>query len=94
MLEMRVNRNFANTRAFGAYRPLTQKILEIIEEGQEEGVIRKDINIYMIRHLILGLLEHILTRWLLKGEKGDLLAQYNEAVELLSQGICKPEKQG
>jgi len=92
MLEMRVNRNFANTKAFGAYRPLTKRILEIIKEGQEEGAIRKDINIYMIRHLILGLLEHILTRWLLKGQKGDLLDQYNEAVELLSQGICQPEK--
>jgi TetR/AcrR family fatty acid metabolism transcriptional regulator len=92
MLEMRVNRNFANTKAFGAYRPLTQKILEIIAEGQKEGIIRKDTNKYMIRHLILGLLEHIITRWLLKGEKGDLLDQYDEAVELLMQGIRKPEK--
>jgi TetR/AcrR family fatty acid metabolism transcriptional regulator len=92
MLEMRVNRNFANTKAFGAYRPLTQEILEIIEEGQKEGIIRKDTNKYMIRHLILGLLEHIITRWLLKGEKGDLLDKYDEAVELLIQGICKPEK--
>jgi len=92
MLEMRVNRNFAKTKTFEAYRPLTHKILEIIEEGQEEGVIRKDVNIYTIRHLILGMLEHIVTRWLLKGEKNDLLVQYNEAVELLVQGIGEPEK--
>jgi TetR/AcrR family transcriptional regulator, fatty acid metabolism regulator protein len=90
MLEMRVNRNFAKTKTFGPYRPLTHKILGILEEGQEEGFIRKDVNIYMIRHLILGMLEHIVTRWLLKGEKGDLLAQYNEAVELLIHGIGKP----
>jgi TetR/AcrR family fatty acid metabolism transcriptional regulator len=67
--------------------------LEIIEEGQEEGFIRKDVTVYMIRHLILGLLEHLVTRWLLKGEKGDLLVQYNEAVELLIHGIGKPEKE-
>jgi TetR/AcrR family fatty acid metabolism transcriptional regulator len=66
--------------------------LEIIQEGQEEGVIRKDVNVYMIRHLILGMLEHLVTRWLLKSEKGDLLVQYNEAVALLIQGIRKPEK--
>jgi TetR/AcrR family fatty acid metabolism transcriptional regulator len=94
MLEMRVNRNFAKAKAFEAYRPLTHKILEIIEEGQEEGIIRNDTNKYMIRHLILGILEHIVTRWLLKGEKGDLLDQYNEAVELLIQGIHTPEKGG
>jgi TetR/AcrR family fatty acid metabolism transcriptional regulator len=92
MLEMRVNRNFARTKTFGPYRPLTHKILEIIEEGQEEGVIRKDVDVYTIRHLILGMLEHIVTRWLLKGEKGDLLAQYDEAVELLNHGIGEPEK--
>jgi TetR/AcrR family fatty acid metabolism transcriptional regulator len=94
MLEMRVNRNFANTKTFEAYRPLTHKILEIIEEGQEEGIIRKDVNIYTIRHLILGMLEHIVTRWLLKAEKGDLLDLYTETVELLIQGIRKPEKAG
>jgi TetR/AcrR family transcriptional regulator, fatty acid metabolism regulator protein len=93
MLEMRVNRNFARAKAFEAYRPLTHKILEIIEGGQEEGVIRKDVNIYTLRHLILGMLEHIVTRWLLKGENGDLLAQYNEAVALLMHGIGEPEKE-
>lgn len=93
MLEMRVNRNFARTKTFGPYRPLTHKVLEIIEEGQEQGVIRKDVDIYVMRHLILGMLEHIVTRWLLKGEKGDLLAQYSGAVELLIQGIGKPPKE-
>jgi TetR/AcrR family fatty acid metabolism transcriptional regulator len=93
MLEMRVNRNFAKTKAFEPYRPLTHKVLEIIEEGQEQGFIRKDVTPYMIRHLILGLLEHIVTRWLLKGEKGDLMLQYNETVELLLHGIGKPEKE-
>ena len=93
MLEMRVNRNFAKAKAFEAYRPLTHKVLEIIEEGQEEGVIRNDTNKYMIRHFILGMLEHIVTRWLLKGEKGDLLDRYNETVELLFQGIRAPEKE-
>jgi TetR/AcrR family fatty acid metabolism transcriptional regulator len=90
MLEMRVNRNFANAKAFEAYRPLTHKILEIIEGGQAEGIIRKDVNVYTIRHLILGMLEHIVTRWLLKGEKGDLMEQYKEAAKLLVQGIREP----
>jgi TetR/AcrR family fatty acid metabolism transcriptional regulator len=93
MLEMRVNRNFARTKTFGPYRPLTHKVLEIIEEGQEEGVMRKDVDIYVMRHLILGMLEHIVTRWLLKGEKGDLLAQYSGAVELLIHGIGKPAEE-
>lgn len=92
MLEMRVNRNFAKTKAFEAYRPLTQKILKILEEGQEEGIIRKDVDIYIIRHLILGLLEHIVTRWLLKGEKGDLMESYEDTSKLVINGISFPRK--
>lgn len=91
MLEMRVNRNFARTKTFRPYKPLTQKILEIIEEGREEGIIRRDVSTYLIRHLILGMLEHLVTRWLLKGQKDDLVAQYNDASELLIQGILDPE---
>ena len=90
MLEMRVNRNFATAKAFEAFRPLTHKVLKIIEEGQEEGRIRKDVDKYIIRHLILGMVEHLVTRWLLKGEEGDLVGQYEEASRLLLEGICDP----
>jgi TetR/AcrR family fatty acid metabolism transcriptional regulator len=87
MLEMRVNRNFIRTKTYEAFRPMTHRILEIIEEGQEEGAIRKDVNMYTIRHLILGSLEHIVTRWVLKDEKYDLLAQYDDILKLIIPGI-------
>jgi len=87
MLEMRVNRNFIRTKTYEAFRPMTHRILEIIEEGQEEGTIRKDVDMYTIRHLILGSLEHIVTRWVLKDEKYDLLAQYDDILKLIIPGI-------
>jgi TetR/AcrR family fatty acid metabolism transcriptional regulator len=87
MLEMRVNRNFIRTKTYEAFRPMTHRILEIIEEGQEEGTIRKDVDMYTIRHLILGSLEHIVTRWVLKDEKYDLLGQYDDILKLIIPGI-------
>jgi TetR/AcrR family fatty acid metabolism transcriptional regulator len=87
LLEMRVNRNFAQGKAFKSFRPLTRKLLRIIEEGQEEGVLRRDVNMYLIRHLILGMLEHVVTRWLLRGENYDLLPQHREVSDLILQGI-------
>ena len=87
MLEMRVNKNFVKTKAYEAFRPMTHRILEIIEEGQEEGAIRKDVDIYAIRHLILGTLEHIVTRWVLKDEKYDLMEQYDNIMKLIIHGI-------
>jgi TetR/AcrR family fatty acid metabolism transcriptional regulator len=62
-------------------------VLEIIEEGQKEGVIRKDVDIYLLRHLILGILEHMVTRWLLKETKYDLLEHHQEVSRLLIEGL-------
>ena len=87
MLEMRVSKSFVRTRSYKSFKPFTNRILEIIEEGQREGMIRKDVNIYILRQLILGILEHMVTRWLLKGEKYDLMRYYNEVSELVIHGI-------
>jgi len=66
--------------------------LEIIEEGQKEGIIRKDVNIYILRQLILGILEHMVTRWLLKGEKYDLMEYYNDVNKLVIYGISQSNR--
>lgn len=87
MLEMRVSKSFIKTKSYKSLKPFTQRILEIIEEGQREDVIRKDLNIYILRQLILGILEHMVTRWLLKEEKYDLMGYYNEVSELVIHGI-------
>lgn len=91
MLEMRVSKNFVKTTTYKSFKNFTNKILKIIKEGQEEGVIRKDVNIYLIRQLLLGILEHIVTRWLLKGEKYDLFKHYNEVSRLVIHGISCPK---
>ncbi len=87
LLEMRVSKSFVRTKTYGSFKKSTSRILEIIREGQEEGVIRKDINIYILRQLILGILEHMVTRWLLKGEKYDLLENFKGVSDLVIHGI-------
>jgi TetR/AcrR family transcriptional regulator, fatty acid metabolism regulator protein len=94
MLEMRVNKGFSKAKAFRSFKPFTSKILEIIEEGRAEGIVRKDVNTYLLRQLILGLLEHMVTRWLLKGEKYDLMKYYEDVCRLVFNGISLPKKAG
>lgn len=92
MLEMRVSRSFVKTKAYDFLRKSTSRILEIIREGQHDGTIRKDVNIYILRQLVLGVLEHIVTRWLLKGEKYDLMESYEDISKLVIDGISLPRK--
>jgi len=94
MLEMRVNKSFSKAKAFKSFKPFTNKILEIIEEGRKEGVVRQDVNVYLLRQLILGVLEHMVTRWLLKGEKYDLVKCYEEVCALVFNGISFPKVPG
>ncbi len=93
MLEMRVSKSFTETETYDFLKKSTSRILEVIKEGQEENVIRKDTNHYLNRQLVLGILEHIVTRWLLKEGKYDLMEHYNEVAELVFHGICNGRTQ-
>jgi TetR/AcrR family fatty acid metabolism transcriptional regulator len=94
MLEMRVNRSLVETKIYSSFKQFTGKILEILKEGQEEGVVRKDVNLYVLRQLILGVLEHAVTRWLLKGEKYDLMDYYEDVSKLVVSAISCPNGAG
>lgn len=92
MLEMRISKNFVKHAAYRSFKPFTSGILDIIQEGQRAGVIRKNANVYLLRQMILGVLEHMVTRWLLKGEKYDLMEHYGEVRELIFHGICETQR--
>jgi len=87
MLEMRVSKSFVKTETYDFLKQSVNSVLDIIAEGQKEGVIRTDVNIYLLRHLILGILEHMVSRWLLKEGKYDLLEHHQEVSRLLIEGL-------
>jgi len=87
MLEMRVSKNFPKSRTFNRVKVFNDRVLELIEEGQVEGLIRKDINGRDIQKMLLGMLEHRVTRWLLRDGKFDLLENYGVICELIFEGI-------
>ncbi len=87
MLEMRVSKSFVKTETYDFLKQSVGSVLEIIAEGQKEGVIRTDVDIYLLRHLILGILEHMVTRWLLKEGKYDLLDHHQEVSRVLIEGL-------
>jgi TetR/AcrR family transcriptional regulator, fatty acid metabolism regulator protein len=83
MLGMRVNKSFVKTNTYDFLKKSVGPVLEIITEGQKEGVIRKDTDVYILRHLLLGILEHMVSHWLLKEEKYDLLEHHREVSQLV-----------
>ena len=87
LLELRVNKNFFNTRKKRGMLKSMAKILDLIKEGQEQGEIRNDISPFMIRHMIIGTLEHVSTYWLLKERQSDIASFSNDVAAMVLSGI-------
>jgi len=87
MLEMRVSKNFVKTEAYDFLKQSVSRVMDILVEGQNEGTIREDTDIYILRHLILGTLEHMVSRWLLKGGKYDLIEHHQDVSRMLIDGL-------
>ncbi len=90
MLEMRVSRDFRKSKSHKGVRRFTNQALEILREGQAQGAIRPDVDVYVSRHLLLGVLEHVVTRWLLKGERENILRHHEQVSDLILNGVGIP----
>ena len=71
------------TEGYERAREFYHIILDIIKEGQDEGVIKKEMNICLARSVIIGALEHNIIRWLLKDRGYSLLSNADDLVDLL-----------
>jgi len=61
-------------------------VLEIVEQGQEEGLIRKDLYLGLVKRFILGAVDGVIT-WLHSGGKYDLVSMADPLVKLFMEGI-------
>lgn len=70
------------------YRTL---IGEIVEKGQEEGCMRKDLYLGLVKRFILGAVEEVINTWVLAGGRYDLASMADPLVDLYMRGIGNPQ---
>ena len=62
-------------------------IAQIVERGQQEGTIRKDLYVGLVKRFILGAVDEVINSWL-HSEKGyDLVSMADPMVDLFVRGI-------
>lgn len=71
------------------YRDL---ISEIIEQGQQEGSIRKDLYVGLVKRFIIGAVDEVINTWLHAEEDYDLVSMADPLVELFIKGIEQRDK--
>lgn len=62
-------------------------VLEIIEQGQTEGSIRKDLYMSLVKRFILGAVEEVINTWLRSGGKYDLASMADPLLDFFIRGI-------
>ena len=68
-------------------------VSEIVEQGQAEGCIRKDLYVGLVKRFILGAVDEVINTWLHSGGKYDLASMTDPLVSLFINGIGSGEEQ-
>jgi len=86
-IETRHSRRFMNLFNRGRLGEYLNIIRLIIEEGQASGTIRNDISPGLAINFVFGSVDELVTSWLLADEPGNLAAQAEQIVGLLTDGL-------
>ncbi|BBO78297.1 fatty acid metabolism regulator protein [Desulfosarcina widdelii] len=62
-------------------------ISEVVELGQEEGTIRRDLYMGLVKRFINGAVDEVINSWIHSGGKYDLVTMADPLVDLFIKGI-------
>lgn len=88
---IRINSRFNSTRAYRLIQEFSRLVVQIIEEGKKEGVIRGDINSRLLRDAILGAVEHVTIRGSILGRAPTLTETAAPLYDFFTSGIQAQE---
>ena len=86
-LELRQSRHFMRAYPKVNLKNYFDLIGEIIEEGQQQGLFRKDIYLSAIKKALFGAIDETVTSWLLAGKTYDLTHMAGPLADVFIRGI-------
>ena len=93
MLILKGHRNFQKTDAYKIVQSTARKTIHVLEEGIQNGEFRAGIQPLLVRAIIWGTIEHLVTRKCLLGKPDDLLCLADDIITTIFQGIVVPQKE-
>ncbi|NOX35172.1 MAG: TetR/AcrR family transcriptional regulator [Deltaproteobacteria bacterium] len=87
MLYLKHNKKFLDTEGHIAIKAGIKQITRVIDQGIETGEFKEDINPYLIRSMILGTIEHLVTNWVMTGNPENLEELIDPLIDTIIQGI-------
>lgn len=62
-------------------------VSEIVEQGQAEGSMRRDLYVGLVKRLIIGAVDEVINTWLHSGGTYDLVSMAEPLVDLFTRGV-------
>ncbi|MCP3901488.1 MAG: TetR/AcrR family transcriptional regulator, partial [Desulfobacteraceae bacterium] len=87
MLYLKHNKKFLNTKAHKGIKKGIKQLTTVIEQGIETGEFKENINVYLIRSMILGTIEHLVTNWVMTRNPENLEELVDPLIDTIIQGI-------
>lgn len=93
MLILKGNPNFLKTESYSVVQSSARNYIQVLEEGIESNEFRRDMDPYVIRAMIWGSIEHLVTRKSLLGKPESLTDLTDKLFNTLFNGIrATPEQ--
>ncbi|UCF02732.1 MAG: TetR/AcrR family transcriptional regulator [Deltaproteobacteria bacterium] len=86
-LELRQSRHFMSAYPKAVLKSYFDLIGEIIEQGQQQGLFRKDLYLSAIKRAFFGAMDETVTSWLLAGRNYDLTQMADPLGDLFIRGL-------
>lgn len=93
MLILKGNRNFLKTEAYKIVQRSARNTTQVLEEGIRNGEFKPNLKPYLVRAMIWGTIEHLVTRKSLFGKPRDLLGFADDIVDTIFSGILITPKE-
>ena len=86
-VETHQNSRLAETQIREMSKMYRDLISEIVEQGQQEGTIRRDLYVGLVKRFIIGAVDEVINTWLHSDGEYDLVSMADPLVELFIKGI-------
>jgi len=83
-------RRIAEPQIREMYQLYSDLIARIIEQGQQEGSIRQDLYLGLVKRMVIGTVDETISTWLHSGGRYDLAALAQPLLDLFLRGIASP----
>lgn len=87
----RINR-LAEEQIHEMHKMYLDLIAEIVEQGQVEGAVRRDLYVGLVKRYIIGGVDEVINTWLHSEGKYDLTSMADPLVDLFIRGIGTPSE--